>query len=397
MTAGEVVEGNRLIESQVIKPSRMFADAKYKVEYIFIEPILKIVKNKILLKGKVGQTKDFQVSDSCNRFYSLLQSRKMLSYIFILFLAKRVASRIYKCMDLEGELVLVCRSYIANSVALQLKEFNPMIKVVFDTRGLLSIELPVTNGKSGVKRYGYFKNWEHYLISGSDAVIVVTRRSLEYLKLETGLKDKIFYVPISGINTEDAFKCKFSERWNLRKTAYIGSMGVWHEINIVKQLFDLLVSNAGFNCEIISGSRIEATGYKTVSYSFSQMRKVYESLLAVTVTGNSRKNDYFESAMSSINLFSTKAAEALSLGVPLIVNSSIIELADFVMNNKCGIIFEFSEKDQSIQLINCAVKDLNNRKFWEQMSMNALRAGKIFRQKNVFLAQKKIVDSLFQT
>ena len=50
--------------------------------------------------------------------------------------------------------------------------------------------------------------------------------------------------------------------------------------------------------------------------------------------------DYFERYKLSNNYFSTKAAEALSAGVPLLVNVELTDLVRYARDKHCGIAFE---------------------------------------------------------
>ena len=89
-----------------------------------------------------------------------------------------------------------------------------------------------------------------------------------------------------------------------------------------------------------------------------------------------------------LNYFSTKAVEALSLGVPLLVNDDLTELAAFVDSNNCG--YTFSIEDQYKNDTTDLWRTGQNKQAWESISKNAAKIGDQFQKENVHSAYLNI-------
>ncbi len=63
------------------------------------------------------------------------------------------------------------------------------------------------------------------------------------------------------------------------------------------------------------------------------------------------------------------------------MNLDIQGLANFVLENRCGIVFEI--RVDKIALLNCSIQDLSNYEFWAEITRNALETGKQFRLESV--------------
>lgn len=407
LTAGEIYEGNNLIQSQVINPALTYIKDGYSAEYICVEPALKLFKNKLSEIFKKGKTKTKTAGLPTHFFKSPLQTRKLFSYRYIDVLAnscsKKIIKHLLKKLNLESEnkIAFICRSYLAASVALKIKDntdkqIRDKIKIVFDTRGLLPVEIPITNKKSGIKIYGTLKQWEYNLIDRCDATLVTSKRGLDFLKLETGKNEKISYVPQYGLSIDKDYKYNFEEKWKGRTVAYIGSIGAWHVGGHILKTLDEITNLTGFKAEIVSGSAVhEKLPYPVYSVNHDKIFDVYKKIIAIIVAGNPSNNNYFEKSKLSISWTATKVAEALSAGVPIIVNDQILEHADFVAEHGCGIVYKIADDSGKIDLINCTRADLRKKNFWKNLCANALKAGKIYRQENVYKLQKTIIETLF--
>ena len=93
-------------------------------------------------------------------------------------------------------------------------------------------------------------------------------------------------------------------------------------------------------------------------------------------------NDTFMKYKESCNFFSTKAAESLSVGVPIIVNENIKELAEYVRTNHCGVVFR-ELRGGGVSFSNVELSELLTKQFWSTLTKNACQAGKMFRRDSV--------------
>ncbi|HNX58161.1 MAG TPA: hypothetical protein PKK43_03620 [Spirochaetota bacterium] len=389
MTAGEMTARNNLFESQVRKPAGFYRKSGYNVSIISVEPFLKVLRNR--MKGKRIPYESGEVRQI--RFNSLLQTRKMYSYIFIDFLSARVAKRILRAGVVDRGSAVICRSYIAASVALQLKKkMNADLTVVFDTRSILSNEIPLTNGVWGVLLFGFLKKWEYRLMREADATLVTTGRGAEYFMLDTGIGDTIHHVPISGFDVKKSYKPDFKKRWQNREVAFIGSLEFWHAEDAIRNVLGEIASDIGGSAKIITGSPDRKWGIPQYSVRHSEIMKEYEGLVAIIVPGSEQTDDYFRAQKNSINIFSTKAAEAFSVGLPVIANESIKDLCDFIREHDCGVIYGYREG--KLVFLNCDASDLGKEKFWKEKTSCAAKAGVVFRQESVVKRQLQIIRKL---
>jgi glycosyltransferase involved in cell wall biosynthesis len=241
-------------------------------------------------------------------------------------------------------------------------------------------------GKLGEILYGSAKEWEWQLLRESDLSLLMQKEARELLKIENP-QVKVSEISIIGLDTEYSIgldDIDFKKRWARKAVSYIGSYGAWHSLHYI---VDSLVY---FNKAINDSEALFVTTQpikgkinkkiKVTSIRHSEIMYFYKDLLALIIPGKKCTN-YFDSIQLSANLFSTKAVEALSSGVPLIVNSDIRGLANFVLENKCGILFRMEE--HGIKLLNCNVDDLNSYEFWAQMTRNSLEIGSQFRLQKV--------------
>jgi hypothetical protein len=123
----------------------------------------------------------------------------------------------------------------------------------------------------------------------------------------------------------------------------------------------------------------ELSAFEASVYRHSSMKGYYDSLLALVVPGRLDTANSFARKKMRCNFFSTKASEALTRGVPLIVSAELAELADFVRKHECGAVFDpgtlrftFPEGDW-----------LSDKAVWELMTGNAVRVGEQFMRSRV--------------
>lgn len=383
LTAGETPRPNNLITSQVliladkINSERLFKE----VAYFGLVPFKAAIKSLL-----IGNPLDFNF---INKYgintkidYTFFLSGGSIEFIIKNLTARNDAKNIIKSLQLEKKtnIIFHCRSYYATHVAIIIKSrlSDNNIRILFDMRSLLPPEFFFTMGKWGELLYGMAKEWERWLLMESDLALMTTRGGIELLRLENP-GARIDYIPVTGldyVHSADTNKM-FDMRWQKKKIAYIGTLGYWHSGDITKKL--LLYCKKfieGSDIELITNkSQSSIQDLPTRSIMHSDIANYYEGLLALVIPGK-KINSYFESIKFNINFFSAKAAEAVSAGVPLIVNEDITELVQFVKLYRCGIIFRI--KDDEITLVNCTQSDLNDRNFWTKITYNTIAISKGF-------------------
>jgi hypothetical protein len=383
LTAGEAPRPNNLIASQVLKLADNINKESIfeEVAYVGLVPVKLVVVWFLLGKPlNFNFLREFGIDNKIGYTFFIIGG--FFEFLAKDFTAKSDARKVIKMLELEkkSSIIFHCRSYYATQVAIVIKERLPAhnIKILFDMRSLLPPEFFFAMGKWGELLYGRAKEWERWLLIKSDLALMTTRGGIELLKLENP-SAKINYIPLIGldyIHTAEADQ-QFEGRWQNKKIAYIGSIGYWHSVDIIRKILLYCKKNiAGAEVELITNRfRPLIDGLPHRSIPYSDIADYYKNLLALVVPGR-KVDSYFESVQLNINLFSTKAAEAVSAGVPLIVNEDINELAQFVKTHGCGIVFKI--KDDEIVLVNCTQSELNDRNFWLNVTNNTIAVSKEF-------------------
>ncbi|USD60282.1 hypothetical protein J4N45_17595 [Vibrio sp. SCSIO 43140] len=397
LSFGAYATKSGLIYSQMIKFADYLSSCNVfnSVQSICILPKISTYRR---FKTHSKNLKELESSVSSGLFFfnSWLLNGKMFSFIFKKIFYKKLKSKIYDRIQSLDEIIFHCRSYYATDFALYIKEEYPdkNIKVVFDMRSLLPPEFPYTSRLFGKYIYVSGKEWERQLIKKSDLSLLVTQNAIELLKLEDSTYKNIHYIPIIGFEKHQRagdIESEFDERWKKKSFGYVGSVGLWHNLESIEYVANKLkldfCSNHDF--KIATNNKNLLTKLQTTSIPNDQMPEFYRKQLAVIIPGVVNELDYFKALQMTSNLFSTKASEALSLGVPLIVNNQISELANLVTENECGIVFEYNPEEQKIEFINASNEDLNSKVFWENLTRNAYKLGSNYQKEN---AQKMYLD-----
>ena len=383
LTAGEVPMPNNLIASQVLKLADNINKAMVfeEVAYVGLVPLRSMIK-RLLLGKRLEFTFLSKFGINTKIGYTLFAGSGFFEFLVKDIGAKIDANKVIKMLELEkkSSIIFHCRSYYATQVAIVIKEMLPPqdIKILFDMRSLLPPEFFFTMGRWGGLLYARAKEWERWLLINSDLALMTTRGGIELLRLENP-SAKINYIPVIGldiIHIPEADQL-FEGRWKNKKVAYIGSVGSWHSVDMVKKVLLYCKKNVeGAIIEIITNRSLPPIdGIPNRSIPHRDIADYYKNLLALVVPGR-KVDSYFESVQLNINLFSTKAAEAISAGVPLIVNEDINELAQFVKIHECGIVFRI--KDDKIVLVNCTNSELNDGNFWLKITSNTIAVSKEF-------------------
>ena len=294
--------------------------------------------------------------------------------------------------------ILHCRNYYSAFVALQLKARQTRsIRVVFDTRGLMPFEVPYIS-RFGSLLFGPFHRWEHELINASDVVLVQAQKSKEYLELVHGDESNITFLPIAGfpkIRRQENLDQRFDAAWNKKQFLYVGSLGHWNDFETLLNSFSLIA--AAFDEEIeflIAATEPISFSQKDLPFKinftsvpYDSIHHLYNESLALII-GGSAGDDFFSQANMRINYFSTKAVEALSLGVPLLVNDDLTELAAFVGSNNCGYTFSIEDgyKNGTAALWGVG----QDKQAWSLISENAAKIGNQFLKESVHLAYSEV-------
>jgi hypothetical protein len=380
ITAGEWPAQKGLLVSQVLETARALQAKGHSVSWLAAIPWLSRVKRWIL------RDQDMQwLRAECERTGIVFDSRIIpvtlgspWSMPLRRFWHRRLAQQAMRRPVIGNPgraTVLHARSYDAAEIGLQLQRLlstydgSRVIATSFDMRSFLGPESPMAHGAVGTAAYGFLKALEFELVRDSDVAFLPVNVGRRQYFEETGLT--IHYAPIQGLEREAGWQVDFDARWSRRRIGYSGSVGQWHDPILLRQIFDLFPQ-----CRPqLATKMIDAfAGLDCQLYPQSGLPDYYDGLLALVIPGLAQVEGYYRTLQMRCNLFSTKAAEALSRGVPLIVSSELQELADFVREHECGIVIDVRKGQPTPP----PMIVLDSRALWERLTANATRVGARF-------------------
>lgn len=294
---------------------------------------------------------------------------------------RRLAARIHPCIaTYHGPIVLHCRSYYAADLGIRLKHRQSMQKTIvsFDMRSTLPEEMPLTMKWLGKLMYGYAKEWEARLLRESDIAFLPLNHAREHLYRETGVS--VYYAAIAGFDRAVVDFLNFDDKWQNRKVAYVGSIGVWNTSDGIAGIFERFY---GWSKYIVSLSSVVdmAPQVHCLSLDYHAMPAFFSDMLALVIPADDQQTSYFWNRQSRLNRFSTKAAEALSMGVPLVVDSRLFELAEFVRRHECGLVYSWGIP--GFEGIGLDIQATDDAMLWKRLSANAAKISHLFQRETV--------------
>lgn len=371
------------------------------VTSVIFFPLLAVLARARTHKSNLRSLND-AVSSCLYTFYTPLQNGRVFGFIFRRLFLNLAVKKMHPLIEnLEGTIILHCRSYYSADFAIRVKKhyIDKDIKIVFDSRSLLAQEFPYTMGFAGRLLYVAGKEWERDLFKEADISLVVTKNGIRLLELE-GLGDSnVKYIPISGLSTSlraNNIEEEFAKRWSNSSVLYCGTIGLWYSLESIERTMSELervFSPQKISLNIATSDSVKSK-YNVTTVPHKEMSSYYRRHLAVLVPGTLYNNHYVQSLKMATNFFSTKASEALSLGVPLLVNSEIYELANLVTEKRCGVVFTVDKDNDELSFVGVSESQLCSREFWLELTLNAFAIGHEFSKENVESIYMKYWKSL---
>ena len=394
LTVGEYPAATGFHASQVLPFGNYLYRLGIKVNWIAFVPVESRLKDLVFGGAKLSRMEHLASKNGINlhtKVFPITISR-IHSYLFRQWLVRRAGIQLAKILiDLEKSTeshIVHCRSYFATAIALEAKKQLDNILISFDMRSLLPPEIPLIHPRIGKYLYGNLKDWEAELLDLSDYSFLPCHRGIALLELE-GVSRLPTYIPIAGFD-ENQYTYELSIFLANPIIGYVGSFGSWYSARLLEKVFDEFAANIPTcSFEVLTNN---ATNFKRTVHVHTvphhEVKKIIKKMLAVVVQGPDCIVEHFSDLKLSTNFFSTKAAEALSLGVPLIVNARIIELAEYVRSHGCGLVF--SMKGDQLQFEGINNIQLSNQDLWIKMREAACRCAPEFRQSAVFERYLKV-------
>jgi hypothetical protein len=389
LTVGEYPTATGLHASQVLPFAAYLHNQRVRVNWIAFVPFEMRLRDLLVNGG--SQLEDMRkLATKHGIEFTVcifpLTIVRVYSYVFrrwLIPLAGSKLSKLLKGSHSSNELHIIhCRSYFAAAAALRAKREYRQLQVSFDMRSLLPPEVPLMFPLLGKYLYGGLKEWEFFLLKEVDFSFLPCIRGIRLLELE-GAGSLPMHIPIAGFDdSPTSEKCE-----NLLDRAvigYVGGLGAWQSSSMLEKLFAGL---AGYlpNCtfEVLTTDTFACNPpVKVYSLPHHEVKDTIKRMLALAVPGPDVVDGYFTGSKLSANFFSTKAAEALSLGVPLLVNVKIRELADYVRENRCGLVFSLENGCLSFEGVDNG--QLKNNRFWADLHRAAHDCALEFRRQAVY-------------
>lgn len=384
LTVGEYPATNGLHASQLLPLATSLVERGATVQWIAYVPFEAWLKDRLTGRDRLGAVAALTASNTID-FHVVpfpITLDRLHSYLFrdrlTALAGKKLGRLLTRFCHEDGRHIVYCRSYFATAVALAAKRHCPGIEVSFDMRSLLPPEIPLIFPRVGRYLYGSLKDWEQRLLAESEYAFLQTSRGVDLLRLEGARAPQ--YMPLMGF---DAPAVAAGDTDDVPLVGYIGGFGPWQSAQLLRTIFkQLSAALPGLRMEVLTTSPVQfPDGVLVRSVPNHEVAASIVAMSAVVVPGPAKRSGYFNTLQTCSNLFSTKAAEALSLGVPLIVNVALTELADFVVKHRCGILFE--EAEDGIRFKDGGDRLLSDEQFRKQLRKAAAEVAGRFRRSAV--------------
>lgn len=390
ITAGEWPAQKGLLTSQVYETALALQAKGYQVSWFASIPLMSYLK-RLMLRDKDIKN----VSSVCRENdipFTYVIAPVTLGSPFSMPLRRwwhrRLAKRALCFLDAHSgaadSRIVHARSYYAAEIGVYMRDLAASHRttiVSFDMRSFLGPEAPMGYGMLGTAIYGFLKSMEYELVKAADASFLPVNVGRRQYREETGLD--IHYGPIQGLDREPGWSIDFDRRWAVRRIGYSGSVGQWHDPILLREIF---AQFPALTPKLASKKIDSFEGLECTHYKPSELPGYYDGLLALVIPGLSKVEGYYRTLQMRCNLFSTKAAEALSRGVPLIVSSELRELAEFVQTHECGIVMDVR---QGRPFLPPGI-DIDDYTFWQRITHNAARVGADFTRAAVINGYERI-------
>lgn len=394
VTTGEMPSLSSLHVSQVLEPAAVMAAEGHDVTWLAAIPFASWLKDTMFRGRRVALAREAcqQRGVGFEQLVVPLSIGGALSFLCRGPVLRWAASRLRRHFRLRmgKPTVFHCRSYYAAHLAADLKKLSgeDQWRVSFDMRSILPEEFPLTLGWLGTVCYGFAKRWEHALLHRCDASFLPLEFGRIKALRESGVE--IDHAPIQGFDRSPDWAVDFEQRWTDRRIGYAGSIADWHDPDLLRAMLNSL-PDARPHLATTPDSRL--AGLECEQIAHQRMPAFYSRLLALVIPGRTDVEDYFVSFKLRCNFFSTKAAEALSSGVPIIVSSHLAELVEFVREHECGAVFDATLGE----LIYPDPSSIALRSTWERLTANAVVAGASFQRSRVLAIYRDRWEGLFPT
>jgi len=332
----------------------------------------------------------------------------ILSTVWDIYKLNKKVKQLHK----EKQFSLIhCRSYITALVGLGFKQkYN--VPFLFDMRGFWADERVDGNIWDKSKFpfsivYNYFKRKETQFINDADAVVSLThegKREILSWKKTSINTNKITVIPTCAdlslfdyntIPSEEQKETKANLK--LKETdfilTYLGSLGTWYLVEEMVDFFTTLkkikptakfVIYTADDFEIVT----KIIAYKKLDINDFRFKKLNRKAVPVHLSIADLSVSFIQPSFSKKASSPTKMGEILGMGIPMICNGNVGDVASIINENNCGyIIHDFSEESYTK-----AINQLEKEKLDKTKLRSAAKA--IFSLEKGILSFEKVYKNI---
>ena len=282
----------------------------------------------------------------------------VLSSAYDAAILRRTAERLHRQRRFD---IVHCRSYIPGIAGMHLKRrFG--VRFLFDMRGFWPDEKveghswPQTNPVFR-RVYAWFKKLEAELLSGADHIISLTYEGKRQLATRPQLQSDaaeitvipccvdFSHFPLVDAADRDRGRAALRLGKDDRVLAYLGSLGAWYMLDEMLDFFRVMLARDPESVFLfVTHDAPEGIKAAAAARGIPEQR--------IVVTPASREEVPLFMAAADIGIFfiqpvfskkassPTKMGEMLALGLPLVTNAGVGDVAEIVRDTGCGVAIE---------------------------------------------------------
>jgi glycosyltransferase involved in cell wall biosynthesis len=251
-----------------------------------------------------------------------------------------------------------CRSYIPARAGLALKRrFG--VRLLFDMRGFWPDEKVEGNAWNLANPlyaavYRYFKRLEARLLCGADHIVSLTRAGQRQLVTRPELKDRdtpisvipccvdFDHFPLTTHSSRDQSRKQLAIEAGAPVLAYLGSLGAWYMLGEMLDFFKVYASRragARFLLVTLDDPRPirQAASSRGVDPNQLIIRPATRDEVPLMMTAADLGIFFIKPVFSKTASSPTKMGEMLAVGLPIVTNSGVGDVAPMVDEMGCGV------------------------------------------------------------
>jgi len=256
-----------------------------------------------------------------------------------------------------GERVAICRNVFCTKMALKVRRFGLLKKIVFDGRSAMAAEI----GEYDVFPVEYLrknvKNFEKLAVNNSDFRMAVSQKLVDYWREHYGYEGKSHVIIPCTLDSKYFNKntFEFAEEVPLCKKemgikdedivlVYAGSTAPWQSFELLeKALVPLMEKNENVKLLFLSKEtpdnlRLQQKFGNRVIIKWLNHNQVPAYLMCCDYGILLREQSDTNKVASP-----TKFAEYLYAGLPVLISANLGDFSEFVQQHNCGVVWDESK------------------------------------------------------